>query len=66
MWRAALLALSIVSCETWSRTGRVVNDPCVHVGVRPASDGAGNYALTVQITTDLPATCERKDAGNPP
>jgi hypothetical protein len=56
-------ALGAASCATWARTGRIINDPCIHVGVRPASDGLGDYAVTVQITTDWPARCYATDAG---
>lgn len=65
-WRAAFLALPLMCCATWTKTGRVVNDPCVHVGVRPASDGLGDFAVTVQVTTDWPRRCVvPKDAGPP-
>jgi hypothetical protein len=55
---AGALALLLAACSTWAQTGRVVDGRCVHVGVRPASDGLGDYALTVQVTTDAPA-CDR-------
>jgi hypothetical protein len=50
-----IAALLLSSCATWASTGRVVNDPCLHVGVRPASDAVGDYAVTVQVTTDARA-----------
>lgn len=34
--------------------GRVLTRESVHVGVRPASDGFGDYAVTVQITVRDP------------
>lgn len=63
-WRAVFLALPFFfACATWSNTGRIVNDPCVHVGVRPASDTVGNEAITVQVTTDWPFKCFAVDGG---
>src|SRR5579864_7319509 len=57
-WRAAVLALPLLlCCATWTQTGRLVDDPCVHVGVRPASDGFGDVATTFQVTTDWPQKC---------
>lgn len=50
--RWALVVLS--ACATWSSTGSVHRSPCTHVGVRPASDGLGDYAVTLQISTDAP------------
>ena len=32
------------------RPWRLIDEPCLHVGLRPASDGAG-AAVTVQIST---------------
>lgn len=62
-WRAAVLALPLLCCGTWTQTGRLVDDPCVHVGVRPATDLSG-AAVTLQVTTDWPGKCYR-DAGVP-
>ena len=53
------LALFVV-CATWSSTGRIVNKPCTHVGIRPVdltmvddeSDGTG---VSVRVSTDAPA-----------
>jgi hypothetical protein len=58
-----MLALLFISCATWTETGRLVNNPCLHVGLRPATDGAGNGAATLQISTDWPAPCQALDAG---
>lgn len=62
-WRTAVLTLLVVSCATWSQTGRLVNDPCVHLGARPNSDGFGDYALTIQLSSDWPNPCHPTDAG---
>jgi hypothetical protein len=62
-WRAAVLAFLFISCATWTQTGRLVNDPCVHLGTRPASDGIGDYALTFQLSTDWPIPCRPTDGG---
>jgi hypothetical protein len=63
-WRAVFFAMPLfLACSTWTRTGRVVNEPCVHLGVRPALDGSGNYAATVQLSTDWPMQCVIRDAG---
>jgi hypothetical protein len=55
-WRlAALLVAS--SCATWTATGRLVDGKCLHVGARPSSDGRGDYALTLQVSSDWPLPC---------
>ena len=60
-----LVLVSLSACAGWARSGRLVDQPCLHVGVRPASDAAGNWAVTVQVTTDWPARCRRRaDAGD--
>lgn len=58
--RPALLFViaSCASCAPLASTGSVYRGRCTHVGVRPASDGAGDYALTVRVTTDAPACPE--------
>jgi hypothetical protein len=48
-------ALLLSSCATWASTGSVYREPCLHIGVRPASDAVGDYAVTVQVTTDARA-----------
>ena len=55
--RLAIAATLLTACSTWARSGSLVRDPCLHVGVRPGSDAVGDYALTVQVTTDWPARC---------
>lgn len=30
---------------------RIVDKPCLHVGVRPHSDALGDAAVTIQVTT---------------
>jgi hypothetical protein len=58
---AAALAIMSLVCECrWAATGRVVDSRCVHAGVRPASDSLDDFAVTVQVTTDYPARCERR------
>ena len=58
---ATLAVMSLVcECSHWAATGRVVDSRCVHVGVRPASDSLDDFAITVQVTTDYPARCERR------
>jgi hypothetical protein len=50
------------ACASTLATGSVYRSRCVHVGVRPASDAIGDYAVTVQVTTDTPplgAGCAR-------
>jgi hypothetical protein len=60
--RTFLWALPLfIACETWSQTGRLVNEPCLHVGVRPASDSVGDGVITVQVTTDWPFRCYPTD-----
>jgi hypothetical protein len=55
-----LIAVALVSCSTLVSSGRIVNEPCFHLGVRPAKDNG--YAATVQITTDWPQ-CFAVDGG---
>ena len=50
--------LAVGACTTWATTGSVYRSPCTHVGVRPASDGLGDYAATVQISSDAPVCRE--------
>lgn len=45
-------------CASVASTGSVYRGRCTHIGVRPASDGAGDYALTVRVTTDAPVCPE--------
>jgi hypothetical protein len=52
-WLPALILL-VAGCDAWARTGSVYRTPCTHLGVRPASDGPGDYAATVQLSTDAP------------
>ena len=52
---ALLAALWALGCSTWLATGSLYRSPCVHVGARPASDGLGDGAVTVQVSTDWPA-----------
>lgn len=51
-----VLALAwVVGCATWASSGSVYRSsgPCpVHIGIRPASDGVGDYAATVRIAGD--------------
>lgn len=44
--------LTIAACSTWTSSGSVYRGRCVHVGVRPASDGLGDYAVTAQVSTE--------------
>jgi hypothetical protein len=51
--RCALACALLLSCATWTSTGRLVNAPCLHVGGRVHSDDLGHdYALTVQVSTE--------------
>ena len=68
----AALTLLAASCATWASTGSVwrgtVRGCPVHVGARPSSDAVGDWAVTLQITTEEAAPCrvvypERLDAG---
>jgi len=52
--------LLITSCATWYSTGSLVRDRCLHVGLRPASDGWGDWAATLQVTTDWPRCPKEK------
>jgi hypothetical protein len=52
--------LLITSCATWYSTGSLVRDRCLHVGLRPASDGWGDFAATLQVTTDWPRCPKEK------
>ena len=54
----AALTLLAASCATWASTGSVWRERCTHVGVRPASDGLGDYAVTLQVSTDAPVCRE--------
>src|ERR1700722_2437838 len=54
---AAMFALS--SCATWMDSGSIYRGPCTHLGLRPATDGPGDYAVTVQVSTDYPR-CPRR------
>ncbi len=54
----ALALLLLAGCAGWANSGRLVDGRCWHVGARPASDGAGDYALTVQVSTDAPVCRE--------
>jgi len=59
------MALALVaSCATWASTGSIDRSPCLHVGLRPASDDVGDWAVTVQVSTDAPVCREvYPDAG---
>lgn len=55
--RGLIAVLALAHCAawaTWSSTGSLYRGPCTHVGLRPATDGIGDYAMTVQISTDGP------------
>ena len=52
-----LLPLLLASCAWW-QTGRVIDGPCTHLGVRPATDLSG-VAVTVQVAHDL-GPCARR------
>lgn len=51
---AILLVGAANACATWATSGSLYRGRCTHVGVRPASDAIGDYAVTVQVTTDAP------------
>jgi hypothetical protein len=63
--RMKIAVLVFASCSTLVTTGSIVREPCLHVGVRPASDGIGDYAATIQVSFDAPCTT-RPDAGAKP
>jgi hypothetical protein len=47
--------VAIVGCgrealESWWRTGRVVDRPGLHVGVRPAYGWPDQYGITLQVS----------------
>jgi hypothetical protein len=54
-----------LSCSTWASSGSLYRGECTHVGVRPASDGPGDYALTLQISTDEPACARSRPDAEP-
>ena len=45
------------SCA-WATTGSMYRGKCSHASARPASDGVGDYAATVQVSTDAPVCKE--------
>ena len=53
--KRSIVALLALSCS-WTRTGRLVDGPCMHFGARGHSDLAG-AAVTVRLTTDWPTPC---------
>jgi hypothetical protein len=55
---SALLGAHLAGCAAWYASGRVLDRPCDHLGVRPASDAKENIAVTVQWSTDRPACRE--------
>lgn len=56
-----LFTVTLFTCaSTWATTGSVYRGRCVHAGIRPASDAVGDYALTVQISADVPCPREIK------
>jgi hypothetical protein len=52
-WAPALI-LAAAGCATWWTTGSLARGRCTHVGVRPASDGWGDVAATLQLSSDVP------------
>ena len=50
--------------STWSTTGSLYRSKCTHAGARPASDAIGDWAVTVQISSDWPAPCAATDGGS--
>jgi hypothetical protein len=61
---AAMLAIAwCSSCALWASTGSVYRGQCTHVGLRPASDGIGDYAVTLQVSTDAPWCASERDGG---
>lgn len=53
-WLPAIILVvgAVNACATWATTGSLYRGRCTHVGARPASDAIGDYAVTVQVTTD--------------
>jgi len=49
----------VTNCAHWAATGRVIDRPCVHAGIRPASDAIDEWAFTVQVTADPEVPCKR-------
>jgi hypothetical protein len=49
---AVLALVMLAHCSGWMRTGRLVDGRCIHVGLRPASDAIGEWAVTVQVAAD--------------
>lgn len=39
---------------SWLTTGRLIDEPDLHLGVRPHSDDPADVAITVQVTVRTP------------
>jgi len=47
-----IMALLQMSCAVWLKTGSIYRTRHTHIGIRPAVDKNGDWAITLQITTD--------------
>jgi hypothetical protein len=62
----ALQVVTLATCSSWASTGHVAALPCRgDLGVRPASDGWGDVAGTVQARVPLLEPCLAGDGGAP-
>jgi hypothetical protein len=61
-WVLILTGCAVYS--SWASSGRLVEGRCLHVGARPASDGVGDYAATLQVSHEW-GPCLAEDGGRP-
>ena len=49
-WHAPVAAPDAPALPLLLETGSVVRTEALHVGIRPASDALGDYAVTIQVS----------------
>lgn len=52
MKRLLLAVVLVAGCATWRTTGRLVDGPCDHLGIRPQSDDVRDVGVTLQWSTE--------------
>lgn len=57
--RIVVLLTLFAVCSVWSTTGRIINKPCTHVGIRVVDltmvdDESGGTGMSVRVSTDAP------------
>lgn len=67
-WRRVVPVFFCTGCA-WATSGRVIDHPCLHVGVRPAAEcglgGCDGAGMTLRVSAYWPEPCPSRAAAPP-